>query len=373
MALFGGVNVDRSPGTAQGRAVLSDAQKATRRTAPIPVAGFSPFQQQAFDLIGQQGLDPTVGAAQGFLPGLAGGQFIGAGPGQETLQQAAGGGFQNLALPEAQSALDFSRGFGIPAGLQATAAGENLASPFLNGEFARLTDPIVDQFRNIAFPGLQGQFGASGLRGTNRQEFLEGQLQDQGERALSGVAADLLGRERGFQQQAQLAIPGLEQNLLGGQLGAIGQLGGLSSDDLARRLGAAGALQSDFGRDVAAAGQAGFGAPGFATGALGSQVNPLLQAGGLQQGLRQQQLSARDEAIQREVARAGVLSGVPQFSGGGSGPTGASPIAGGISGGLGGAATAAAALGAVPGLQPFAIPLLAGGFGLGGLGGAFGG
>jgi hypothetical protein len=270
--------------------------------------------------------------------------------------------------------LQFAQGIsgGLPPGLLETAQGGNLGSPFLNGEFQRLTDPIVDQFRNIAFPGLQGQFGASGLRGTNRQEFLEGQLQDQGERALSGVAADLLGRERGFQQQAQLAIPGLQQNQLGGQLNAVGQLGGLSAGDFGRQLGAAGALQDDFGRDISTAGQFGLAAPGFATGALGSQVNPLLQIGGQQQAQRQQQLSAKDEAIQREVARAASLQGVPQFGVQGS-PGGASPVAGGIAGGLGGAATAAAALSAVPGLQPFAIPLLAGGFGLGGLGGLFGG
>jgi len=344
MALFGGVNVDRSPGTQLGRNVLSDAQRATRRTAPIPVAGFSPFQQQAFDIIGQQGVNPAVGAAQGFLPQLAGGGFIGAGPGQSTLQQAAGGGFQNLALPEAQSALDFSRGFGIPAGLQATAAGENLSAPFLSGEFARLTDPLVDQFRNIQFPGLQGQFGATGLRGTNRQAFLEEQLQDQANRAVSGVAADLLGRERGFQQQAQIAIPGLEQNLLGGQLGAIGQLGGLGQADIQNRLGAAGSLENIFGSQVGQAGQFGLAAPGFATGALGSQINPLLAAGGAQQAQRQQQLSARDEAIQREVSRAAQLSGVPQFSFQG-GPQGPSPLGEGLSLGLSAAQIAALAFG----------------------------
>lgn len=370
MALFGGgTNVDRSPGTREGRALTREATNAARRTAPIPVAGFTPFQRQAFDLIGQQGINPAVSAAQGFLPDLAGGQFIGAGPGQSTLQQAAGGGFQNLAIPEAQSALDFSRGFGIPAGLQATAAGQNLSAPFLNGEFARLTDPIVDQFRNIAFPGLQGQFGASGLRGTNRQEFLEEQLQDQGERALSGVAADLLGRERGFQQQAQLAIPGIEQGQLGGQLSAIGQLGGLSSDDLARRLGAAGALQSDFGRDVAQAGQAGFGAPGFATGALGSQINPLLAAGGQQQALNQARSAARDEAIQAEVNRAAQLAGLaPGFQG--APPAAGGGFGGAAGGALGGAATGAALGSIFPGIGT-GFGALGGGL-LGGLGGFFG-
>ena len=344
MALFGGVNVDRSPGTAQGRAVLSDAQRATRRTAPIPTAGFTPFQRQAFDIVGQQGVNPAVEAAQGFLPGLAGGRFIGAGPGQSTLQQAAGGGFQNLALPEAQSALDFSRGFGIPAGLQATAAGENLSAPFLSGEFERLTDPLVDQFRNIQFPALQGRFGASGLRGTARQDFEQEFLQDQANRAVSGVAADLLGRERGFQQQAQLAIPGLEQNLLGGQLGAIGQLGGLGQADIQNRLGAAGSLENIFGSQVGQAGQAGFGAPGFATGALGSQVNPLLQIGGLQQAQQQQRLSARDQAIQSEVNRAAQLSGVPQFAFQG-GPQGPSALGEGLSLGLSAAQIAALAFG----------------------------
>ena len=372
MALFGGTNVDRSPGTAQGRAVVSDAQRATRRTAPIPTAGFTPFQQQAFDIIGQQGQNPAVGAAQGFLPQIAGGQFVGAGPGQNTLQQAAGGGFQNVALPAAQSALNFAQGIsgGLPPGLLETAQGQNLSSPFLNGEFQRLTDPLVDQFRNIQFPGLQRQFGASGLQGTNRQAFLEEQLQDQANRAVSGVAADLLGRERGFQQQAQLNIPGLQQNQLGGQLNAVGQLGGLSAGDFGRQLGAAGALQDDFGRDVAQAGQAGFGAPGFATGALGSQVNPLLQVGGLQQAQQQQRLSARDEAIQREVARAGVLQGVPQFAFAGAPGQQGGGFGGAAGGALGGAATGAALGSVVPGIGT-GFGALGGGL-LGGLGGFFG-
>ncbi|MGI9490308.1 MAG: hypothetical protein ACR2RF_31345 [Geminicoccaceae bacterium] len=371
MALFGGVNVDRSPGTQRGRNVLADAQDATRRTAPIPTAGFTPFQRQAFDIVGQQGVNPAVEAAQGFLPGLAGGSFIGAGPGQSTLQQAAGGGFQNLAIPEAQSALDFSRGFGVPAGLQATAAGENLSAPFLNGEFARLTDPLVDQFRNIQFPALQGQFGASGLRGTARQGFEQEFLQDQANRAVSGVAADLLGRERGFQQQAQLAIPGLEQNILGGQLGAIGQLGGLSANDINRQIGAAGALQDDFGRDVAQAGQAGFGAPGFATGALGSQVNPLLQIGGQQQALQQARNAARDEAIQREVQRAALIGGAnPGFTGAVQGQQAGGGLGGAAGGALGGAATGAALGSIFPGIGT-GFGALGGGL-LGGLGGFFG-
>ena len=345
MALFGGVNVDRSPGTQLGRNTIADAQKATRRTSAIPVAGFTPFQQQAFDIVGQQGANPAVTAAQGFLPQLAGGDFIGAGPGQNVLQQASRGGFQNLALPEAQSALNFSRGIsGIPAGLQATAAGENLTAPFLSGEFQREAQPLIDSFRNIQFPALQGGFGASGLRGTDRQDFLTQQLQDQADRALAGVATDLIGRERGLQQQAQLAIPGLLQQQLGGQLGAIGQLGGLSAGDIGTQLGAAGALQDDFGRDVALAGQTAFGAPGFATGALGSQVNPLLQLGGLQQGLRQRELSAEDEAIQREVQRAAAIQGVPQLAFQG-GPQGPSALGEGLSLGLSAAQIAALAFG----------------------------
>jgi len=372
MALFGGTNVDRNPGTQLGRSTVADAQRATRRTAPIPVAGFSPFQQQAFDLIGQQGVNPAVEAAQGFLPQLAGGGFIGAGPGQSTLQQAAGGGFQNVALPEAQSALDFSRGIsGLPPGLLETAQGQNLSSPFLNGEFERLTDPLVSQFRNIQFPGLQGQFGASGLRGTNRQQFLEEDLQDRANRALSGVAADLLGRERGFQQQAQLSIPGIQQAQLGGQLGAVGQLGNLGQADIQNRLGAAGSLENIFGSQVGQAGQAGFGAPGFATGALGSQINPLLAAGGAQQALQQQRLSASDEAIQREVQRAALLGGAnPGFTGAVQGQQAGGGFGGAAGGALGGAATGAALGSIFPGIGT-GFGALGGGL-LGGLGGFFG-
>ncbi len=359
MALFGGSpNVDRSPGTQLGRRTIADAQRATRRTAPISVPGFNEFQNRAFGLIGQQGLDPSVAAAQGFFPGLAGGQFVGQGPGQGALQQFAGGGFQNVALPAAQSALDFSQGItGIPPGLLGTAQGGNLASPFLSGEFNRITDPIAEQLRNVVLPSVAGTFAGSGRLGSGSFQAAENRALDAGERAISGVAADLLGRERGFQQQAQLSIPGILQQQLGGQLGAVGQLGGLSASDLQRQLGAAGTLESNFGNQLGLAGQFGLAAPGFAQGALGSQVNPLLAAGGQQQQLAQQQARARDDAIQREVERAALLAGrAPAFQQapqGGSGLGGLGSLAG---GGLG------LALGGPVGA----------GVGLG-LGGAFGG
>ena len=416
MALFGGSeNVDRSPGTQLGRNVVRDAQRATRRTGQIGVPSFTDFQQRAFNLIGQQGVDPSVAAAQRFLPELAGGQFVGQGPGQGTLQQAsrgqfvgqgpgqgtlqqfaggafqrggpgqgtlrqaAAGGFQNAARPAAFSALDFSRGIsGIPGGLQETAAGGNLASPFISGEFNRITDPIAEQLRNVVLPSVAGTFAGAGRLGSRSFQAAEDRALDAGERAISGVAADLLGRERGFQQQAQLAIPGIQQAQLQGQLGAVGQLGQLSFGDiqnrlgaagtienqfaqqLQNRLGAAGALESNFGQQIgqqlgaagglqnqfnqqlAQAGQFGLAAPGFAQGALGARVNPLLQAGGQQQA-RQQQLSRKaDDAIQREVERAALLGG----AGAGGGFTGQPSQSGGgigglISGGLGGALTGA--------------------------------
>ncbi len=328
MALFGGVNVNRSPGTALGRESINDAIRANFRTSPIPTfqgslaPGFTPFQQRAFDIAGSAGTDPTLSAAQGFLPSLASGGLVGSGPGAATLASAARGGFS--FLPEAQSALDFSRGIsGIPAGLAATAAGENLASPFISGEFTRQAEPLIRSFRDIQFPGLQGAIGASGLTGTRRQEFLEEDLQDRANRALSGVAADLIGRERGLQQQAQLSIPGILQSQLGGQLGAIGQLGSLAG----QQVGFASTADAALARDRALASQVGLAAPGFATGALGAQINPLLQLGGLQQ--QQQRLEALDEqrrltdpAIQREAAianevqRAALLAGrAPAFQG----------------------------------------------------------
>ena len=419
MALFGGTNVDRNPGTATSRSAqragqqtFRDASNAARRTAPINVPGFNTFQKRAFNLIGQQGRDPSIAAAQAFLPGLARGKFVGKGPGQQTLQQAAGGrfanaalpglqqfaggdfigqgpgqgtlqqfsggGLQNAALPAAQSALDFSRGIsGIPGGLKETAAGGNLASPFLSGEFNRITDPIAEQLRNVTLPSVAGTFAGSGRLGSRSFQAAENRALESGERAISGVAADLLGRERGFQQQAQLAIPGIQQQQLQGQLGASGQLGQFSASDLSRqasaagtlqnnfnqqlgtqlnalgqvgqfsgadiqnRLGAASTLQNSFNQQVGQAGQASLAAPQFAQQALAARVNPLLQAGGQQQALAQQQARRRDDAIQREVNRAAQL-------GAGGGPAGGFPGAppqssaaqsiGGLLGSFGGAA-----------------------------------
>jgi hypothetical protein len=203
--------------------------------------------------------NPAMGMAQG-LYGQAGAQ-----PGQQTFGQAAQGQFGNMAT-----------------GQLANIAGGGFlnSNPYQQQMMQAATRPLTQAFGEQVLPGISSLYSKSGRLGSGSMERALGTATEQYGRALGDVTSNLAGSqfqaERQLQQQAlgQLAgvsaqdiqtrlagASGLQQaqaQALAQQSGLIGQIGGLSQQDIANRFAGAaglqGAQQAQLGTQLQAAG-----------------------------------------------------------------------------------------------------------------------
>ena len=186
--------------------------------------------------------------------------------------QVAGGGFQNVALP---------------ATAQTAAGGFLQGSPYQQQMIQAATRPLVQQFSEQVIPGISSQFSAAGRYGSGAMQRAQGQATESFGRALGDVTAGIVGqdyaRERAFQESA------------------IGQLAGLSQQDLANRLAAAGQLQA--GQQSAIAQQAGI--FGQQAGIQQQNLQTQLQAAQAAEATRQAQLA-------QQAGLAGQLAALQQ-------------------------------------------------------------
>jgi hypothetical protein len=204
-------------------------------------------------------VNPATGMAQG-LYGQAGAQ-----PGQQVFGQAAGGQFGNMATGQ----------------LANIASGSMLnANPFQQQMMQAATRPLEQQFSQQVLPGISSLYSKSGRLGSGSMERALGTATEGFGRALGDVTSNLAGSqfqaERQLQQQALGQLAGVSaqdiQTRLAGasaleqaqraavqqQAGLIGQIGGLSQQDVANRLAGAtglqGAQQAQLGTQLQAAG-----------------------------------------------------------------------------------------------------------------------
>jgi hypothetical protein len=204
-------------------------------------------------------VNPATGMAQG-LYGQAGAQ-----PGQQVFGQAAQGQFGNMAT-----------------GQLANIAGGGFlnANPYQQQMMQAATRPLEQQFSQSVLPGISSLYSKSGRLGSGSMERALGTATESFGRALGDVTSNLAGsqfqQERQLQQQALGQLAGVSaqdiQTRLAGagaleqaqraavqqQAGLIGQIGGLSQQDVANRLAGATGLQSaqqaQFGTQLQAAG-----------------------------------------------------------------------------------------------------------------------
>jgi hypothetical protein len=193
-------------------------------------------------------VNPATGMAQNLF-GQAGAQ-----PGQQTFGQAAQGQFGNIAT-----------------GQLANIAGGGFlnANPYQQQMMQAATRPLEQQFAQQVLPGISSLYSKSGRLGSGSMERALGTATEGFGRALGDVTSNLAGSqfqaERQLQQQAlgQLAgvsaqdiqtrlagASGLQQaqaQALAQQSGLIGQIGGLSQQDVANRLAGATGLQAASG------------------------------------------------------------------------------------------------------------------------------
>lgn len=153
-------------------------------------------------------------------------------PGTQTFEQASAGGLQNIAGRQ----------------LQDIAGGSMLNSnPFQQQMMQAATRPLEKQFSEAVLPGISSLYSKSGRLGSGAMERALGTATEGFGRALGDVTSNIAGTqfqaERGLQQQA------------------LGQLAGVSEQDIRTRLlGAQGlqqAQQAALGTQLQAAGGVG--------------------------------------------------------------------------------------------------------------------
>lgn len=162
---------------------------------------------------------------------------------------------------------------GIPL-IQSTASGANLVdSPFLNQQVQNANRDITDQFTGSVIPGIESRMSMNGRMGSNAEQSLTGEAYKQLGSALSANENTMRGNaynaERGYQNQAQLALPGANATELGAQtsanqaqagdvysrlqqqLAAANQAHGAKSADTAQALAAGQGLGTNFANTTA--------------------------------------------------------------------------------------------------------------------------
>ena len=245
-------NIARAPSQTLGLAQGAFLRGLTAPSAAVPLyeniygaAGTQPgaeFYRQAaqggMTVAGQPELRSLYGAA-------------GAQPGQDVFGAAAGGQFQNIAT-----------------GQLANIAGGGFlnANPFQQQMMQAATRPLVQQFGETVLPGISSLYSRSGRLGSGSMERALERSTEAFGRSIGDITANLAGTQ--FQQERAL------------QQQALGQLAGVSQQDIATRLAGASALEQ--AQRGAIAQQAGI--AGQLAGLSGQDIQTrLLGAQGLQQ------------------------------------------------------------------------------------------
>jgi hypothetical protein len=217
--------------------------------------------------------------------------------------QVAEGGFRNIAMDPTMQ----------------TAAGSFLmGSPYQQALIEQSVRPIARQLGEVTLPSIQSALSAAGRYGSGAQQRAIGEAVERASRAAGDVATQIgagtYAQERGFQEAARQQLAGLSQQDLANRLaaagaaeqtrqaqlaqqtGIAGQLAGLSSQDIQTRLGAAQSAEQI--RQSQLAQQAGL--AGQIAGLRGQDiVTQLAGAGGLQ--------SAQQAAFARQATAASGL------------------------------------------------------------------
>jgi hypothetical protein len=257
-------NIARAPAPTLQAAQGAFLRGLTEQSAAAPMyqniygaAGFQPgvdvYNQAAqgrMNVAGQPELQSLYGAAA-------------AQPGQPVFGAAAGGQLQNMATGQ----------------LSNIAGGSFLnANPYQQQMMQAATRPLEQQFAQQVLPGISSLYSKSGRLGSGSMERALGTATESFGRALGDVTSNLAGSQ--FQQERQL------------QQQALGQLAGVSQQDIATRLAGASALEqaqrAGIGQQAGIAGQL--------AGLSGQDIQTrLLGAGGLQ-GAQQAALGTQLQA-----------------------------------------------------------------------------
>jgi len=255
----------------------------------MPIAGQSQISN-LFSQAGEIGIPSALQqVAAGQMPIAGQGQLqnlygaAGTQPGQQVFGAAAGGQLQNLATGQ----LSNIAGGGFLTG-----------SPYQQAMMQAATRPLQQQFSEQILPGISSLYSRSGRLGSGSMERALERATEAQTRAVGDITANIAGtqyqQERALQQQALGQLAGVSQQdiatrlagagaleqaqraAVGQQAGIAGQLAGLSAQDISNRLAASQALQegqrAGIAQQAGLAGQlAGLSAQDIQTRLLGAQ------------------------------------------------------------------------------------------------------
>lgn len=180
-------------------------------------AGLSPQTQQALQQLIGGANSPALGAANSYLQGAAGGQYLHSNPANAGLVDIAGGAGSYYANPS-RSGLEY---FG--------SGGELGGNPYLDSMYGAASRGVVDNFRNSIAPSLASTFSAAGRTGSGASQGAFGQATQSLGNTLGDLGANLYGNAYESGRNRQLSALGTQGNLfnagIGNQLSALGALG----------------------------------------------------------------------------------------------------------------------------------------------------
>jgi hypothetical protein len=205
-------------------------------------------------------------------------------PGTDVYSQAAQGGFQNVA-----------------SGQLANIAGGSFlnANPYQQQMIQAATRPLEQQFSQSVLPSISSLYSKSGRLGSGSMERALGTATEGFGRALGDVTANIAGTqfqaERGLQQQALGQLAGLSQQDIANRFAGAAGLQGAQQAGLGTQLQAASGLASTQSTDLARQLQASLAAPQI----FGQQFLPAQALG--QVGAQQEAIAA--QPLQEQLAR----------------------------------------------------------------------
>jgi hypothetical protein len=246
-------------------------------------APLTPEMQQAMGSIWNraQAGTPGLDAAQVGVGGIAGGGAIGGNPAYNFLMG-------NVYGPNQNPAMDYATGMasGIQTNpalqyLNAEASGANMGqNPWLEAQYNRAAQPMVQQFREATVPALTSDYAMSGRYGSRAMSSAIGQAQQGVGKQLNDLATGIYGgayeADRARQAAAAQGLTGAYAQDIQNRLGVGNFLSGVYDQGLQRQLYGAQQL-----------------------GQLGQQdISNMMQAAGMIPGLQQAGYGDLDRAMQ---------------------------------------------------------------------------
>lgn len=219
-------------------------------------AGLGPQTQQAIQNLISGSNSPTLGAANQYLQGATGGQYLYRNPTNAQFQALAGqgmGGYNQVA-PQLQQIAGQTGGYGAnpsAAGLGYFGSGGELnGNPYLNAMYGAASRSVVDNFRNSLAPSLGSTFSAAGRTGSGAAQGAFGQATQSLGNTLGDLGANLYGNAYESGRNRQLSALGTQGNLynagIGNQLQALSGLNSAFNQGFANQGNALGEISRNY-------------------------------------------------------------------------------------------------------------------------------